>query len=64
MEIVDDLFNSKRSCSRRLSRSPNNSLSRNNESSYTILTGPDNPRQLVDCRIIIVNPRQRFFIFF
>jgi len=54
MEVVDDLFCSRRSCSHRLNRS------RNNESCYTILTGPDNPQQLVDCRIILVNHRQRF----
>jgi hypothetical protein len=50
-----------RSFSRRLSRSPRiHSLSRHQESSYTILTGPDDPRQLIDCQIILVNPRQRF----
>jgi hypothetical protein len=59
MENGDDLLSSSRTCSRRLSRSSNSSLCRHNESFYTILTGPDDQRQLVDCRIIIVNPRQR-----
>jgi hypothetical protein len=27
---------------------------------YTILTGPKNPNELVDCQIILVNARQRF----
>jgi hypothetical protein len=64
MEIVNDrgieFSSSSRSCTRRLSRSPNRSVSRTNQPPYTILTGPDDPRQLVDCRIILVNPRQRF----
>ena len=68
MEMDDDrgshLLSSSRSCSRRLSRSPNGSMSRNHQPPYTILTGPDDSRQLVDCRIIIVNPRQRFYFFF
>ncbi|CAF5022084.1 unnamed protein product [Rotaria sp. Silwood1] len=47
-------------------RSPNtksyesSSLSRYHQSCYTILSGPDNPRQLVDCQIILVNPRQNY----
>ncbi|CAF4937692.1 unnamed protein product, partial [Rotaria sp. Silwood2] len=35
--------------------------SRYHQSCYTILSGPDNPRQLVDCQIILVNPRQRSY---
>ena len=27
---------------------------------YSILTGPKNPNELVDCQIILVNARQRF----
>ncbi|CAF0786699.1 unnamed protein product [Rotaria sordida] len=65
-EMISDrrvIISSSRSSSHRLSRSPNNnsydSSSRYHQSCYTILSGPDNPRQLVDCQIIIVNPRQR-----
>jgi hypothetical protein len=52
MEIDDD---NSRSCS----------SSRNHPGCYTTLIGSEHPKQLVDCQIILVNPRQRFiFIFF
>jgi len=70
METNDDRhvsISSSRICSRRLSRSPNghsfDSSSRNNQLCYTTLIGPDDPRQLVDCQIILVNPRQRLHFF-
>lgn len=51
-----ELYNSSsRSTSR---RSSNEQLS-----SCTILTGPKNTNELVDCQIILVNVRQRFFLF-
>ncbi|CAF4595460.1 unnamed protein product, partial [Rotaria sp. Silwood2] len=42
-------------------RSNNDSISRNNLLPYTILTGPKNSNDLVDCQIIIVNNRQRVY---
>jgi hypothetical protein len=41
-------------------RSSNDSISRNHLLPYSILTGPKNPNDIVDCQIIIVNVRQRF----
>ncbi|CAF1305366.1 unnamed protein product [Rotaria sordida] len=42
-------------------RSNNDSISRNNQLPYTILTGLKNSNDLVDCQIIIVNTRQRAY---
>ena len=33
----------------------------NDQSSYTVLTGPDHPTQTIQCQIFLVNHRQRFF---
>ncbi|CAF3763492.1 unnamed protein product [Rotaria sp. Silwood1] len=44
-----------------LCRSNNDLISRNNQLPYTILTGPKNSNDLVDCQIIIVNTRQRVY---
>ncbi|CAM4800001.1 unnamed protein product [Rotaria magnacalcarata] len=50
-------------CSSRVNRPTNNNsmdcFTRHDQSFYRILQGPENSRQLVDCQIIIVNPRQR-----
>ncbi|CAF3349702.1 unnamed protein product [Rotaria socialis] len=50
-------------CSNRVNRSTNNNsmdcFTRHDQSCYRILQGPENSRQLLDCQIIIVNPRQR-----
>lgn len=64
MDIVNENnnINLSENNSRRLSRSSNISLNINNERCYTILTEPDDRTELVDCRIIIVNPRQRFLL--
>ncbi len=43
-------------------RSSNDSIPRNHQIPYTILTGPKNPNEFVDCQIIIVNVRQRFYL--
>ncbi len=57
----ENLISSSRNFSNDLNRSPKKF---NDQSSYTILTGPDDATQLIDCRIIIVNSRQRLdFIF-
>ncbi|CAF1385512.1 unnamed protein product [Rotaria sp. Silwood1] len=42
-------------------RSNNDTISRNNQLPYTILTGPKNSNDFVDCQIIIVNIRQRIY---
>lgn len=42
------------------SRSDSRRSSNDNQIPYTILTGPKNPNDLVDCQIILVNIRQRF----
>jgi hypothetical protein len=58
MEIDDDrdipFVSSSQKSSDRLIRSP-----KDHQSSYRILTGSDHPKDLIHCRIIIVNPRQR-----
>jgi hypothetical protein len=51
---MDDSSGSSSRCRR---RSP---TSRNNKGCYTTLIGGEYPRQLIDCQIILVNPRQRF----
>jgi hypothetical protein len=43
-------------------QSSNDSISRNHQPPYSVLTGPKNPNELVDCQIIIVNVRQRFYL--
>ena len=40
----------------------NDLVSRNHQSPYSIITGSKNPDDLVDCQIILVNARQRFFL--
>ena len=51
MDINDRMYNSlSRSDSR---RSSNDSTSRNHQLPYSILTGPKNQNDLVDCQIII-----------
>jgi hypothetical protein len=60
MEMDDRMYVSlSRSCSR---QSSNDSISRNQQPLYSILSGPKNPTELVDCQIIIVNARQRFYL--
>jgi len=57
MEINDRIYNSE---SR---RSSIDSISRNHQQPpYSILTGPKNPNEFIDCQIIIVNVRQRFLL--
>jgi hypothetical protein len=56
MEINDRIYNSD---SR---RSSIDSISRNHLPPYSIITGPKNSNEFVDCQIIIVNVRQRFSI--
>ncbi len=57
MKINDRTYDSSRSDSR---WSSNDSISRNYQLPYTILTESKNHNELVDCQIIIVNVRQRF----
>ncbi len=45
-------------------QSSNESISLNQQIPYAILTGPKHPNEFVDCQIIIVNVRQRFFLIF
>ena len=58
MEMDDSSGISSSSRCRR--RSPNVSSSRNHKGCYTTLIGGEYPQQLIDCQIILVNPRQRF----
>jgi hypothetical protein len=60
MEMNGRMYNSSsRSNSRRSSNDP---ISENHPLPYSILTGPKNPADLVDCQIILVNVRQRFYL--
>ncbi|CAF0918881.1 unnamed protein product [Adineta steineri] len=63
---IDDNRRISRSSTNIINRSSNNHSSdsiirhqQQHQSCYTVLIGSDDPRQIVDCQIILVNPRQR-----